>query len=64
MRTFPKGRPSVATCDETIRSAGTTWDVGLVDEATTTIYDPRRGKPAPYAPPVPDGGVAERKNPF
>jgi hypothetical protein len=53
VRTFPKGRPSVATCDDAVRNAGTTWDVGLVDEATTTIYDPRKGKPAPYtaAPP-------------
>jgi hypothetical protein len=59
VRTFPKGRPSVVTCDDVVRNAGTTWDVGLVDEATTTIYDPRKGKPAPYtAPPPPPTATA------
>ena len=53
VRTFPKGRPSVATCDDVVRSAGTTWDVGLVDEPTTTIYDPKKGKPVPYTAPPP-----------
>jgi hypothetical protein len=59
VRTFPKGRPSVATCDDVVRNAGATWDVGLVDEATTTIYDPKRGKPTPYTPPavVSDAGA-------
>jgi hypothetical protein len=69
VRTFPKDRPSVATCDETVRAAGTTWEVGAIDEATTTIYDPKKGKPIPYTPPTPDAGApaspgVERKNPF
>jgi hypothetical protein len=64
VRTFPKGRPSVATCDDTVRPANATWEVGAIDEATETIYDPRKGKPIPYAPPAVDGGAPERKNPF
>ena len=66
VRTFPKGRPSVATCDDVVRNAGATWDVGLVDEATTTIYDPRKGKPAPYtaAPPPASSSAVEHKTPF
>jgi len=69
VRTFPKGRPSVATCDDVVRNAGVTWDVGLVDEATTTIYDPRKGKPAPYVvaapppPPPPPSATATAKPP-
>jgi hypothetical protein len=62
VRTFPKGRPSVATCDDVVRNAGATWDVGLVDEATTTIYDPKHGKPAPYTAPPPPTATATSKS--
>jgi len=66
VRTFPKGPPlpagsqplSVATCDDTLRSAGQIWQAGTIDAASRTLYDPSKGGPpaTSHAP--------ERKAPF
>jgi hypothetical protein len=70
VRTFPKGKPSVAVCDETVRTANAVWELGAIDDATSTFYDWRKGKPvpivtvatvdagAPVTPTVKDAGVA------
>ena len=58
VRTFPKGRPSVAVCDENVRAANSVWDLGAIDDTTSSFYDPKKGKPAPIVTTAPrDGGV-------
>jgi hypothetical protein len=71
VRTFPQGRPSNAVCDESLRAAGVAWELGAIDDATSTFYDPKKGKPTPMiTPPPPPSATAsarpvvERKNPF
>ncbi len=76
VRTFPAGKPSLAVCDETVRAANTSWDVGAYDDATSTFYDPKKGKPTPMImpqtrpqtqTPATDAGAphsVEHKNPF
>jgi hypothetical protein len=53
VRTFPNGRPSLVVCDESLRSAGASWELGALDDATSTFYDPKKGKPTQMVmPPV------------
>jgi hypothetical protein len=65
VRLFPKARPSVAVCDESVRTANATWELGAIDADLMTFYDPAKGKPKPIVPtPAPDAGAPVRKNPF
>lgn len=67
VRMFPKDKPSVVLCDESLRAAGAVWEAGTIDEATRTLYDPKKGKPSADAgvpAAKPDAGAVEHKNPF
>jgi hypothetical protein len=58
VRTFPSGKPSLVVCDESLRSAGTSWELGAIDDATSTFYDPKKGKPTPMPTPVLSASVS------
>ncbi len=61
VRAYPKGAASRIVCDENVRNAGAVWELGTIDDATSTFYDLRKGKPAPVvtapAAPIADAGA-------
>lgn len=58
VRTYPTNGTSRVVCDETPRNAGAVWELGTIDDATSTFYDLRKGKPVPIVTaPIADAGA-------